>query len=138
MVCKNPRTNYLSSQIQLLRNTLLDVEKHIQPGVMRFNWNSLNISDYAHDCEKLLKNLNSIVDQVNHMKSDLDNRINNDLQSYNLFSLPLRICNSEELLPCKVFSYISFHLFFKSSPQNFIHRARYSSRHETLCHSSYK
>lgn len=113
MVCKNPRTNYLSSQIQLLRNTLLDVEKHIQPGVMRFNWNSLNISDYAHDCEKLLKNLNSIVDQVNHMKSDLDNRINNDLQSYNLFTLPLRIYNSEELLPCKVFSYISFHLFFK-------------------------
>nr|XP_033194235.1 dynein heavy chain 10, axonemal-like [Bombus vancouverensis nearcticus] len=91
------------ADIQLLRNTLLDVEKHIQPGVMRFNWNSLNISDYAHDCEKLLKNLNSIVDQVNHMKSDLDNRINNDLQSYNLFSLPLRICNSEELLPCKVY-----------------------------------
>lgn len=82
---------------------------------MRFNWNSLNISDYAHDCEKLLKNLNSIVDQVNHMKSDLDNRINNDLQSYNLFSLPLRIYDSEELLPCKVFSYISRRLFFKSS-----------------------
>ncbi|KAK1133358.1 hypothetical protein K0M31_011173 [Melipona bicolor] len=99
----NVLTNTLSKQIQLLKNTLLDVEKHIQPGLMRFNWNSLNIFDYAHSCEKLLKNLSSIVDQVNRMKNDLDNRINNDLQNFNLFSLPLRYYEEEELLPCKTY-----------------------------------
>ncbi|KOX73523.1 Dynein heavy chain 10, axonemal, partial [Melipona quadrifasciata] len=83
------------ADIQLLGSTLLDVEKHIQPGLMRFNWNSLNIFDYAHSCEKLLKNLSSIVDQVNRMKNDLDNRINNDLQNFNLFSLPLRYHEEE-------------------------------------------
>ncbi|KAF3425259.1 hypothetical protein E2986_13407 [Frieseomelitta varia] len=102
---RNARRNIstLNKSIQLLRNTLLDVEKHIQPGVMRFNWNSLNIFDYAHSCEKLLKNLSSIVDQVNRMKNDLDNRINNDLQNFNLFSLPLNYYKEEELLPCKTY-----------------------------------
>lgn len=94
-------------QIELLKNILLDIEKHIQPGVMRINWNSLNIPDYAHECEKLLKNLNSLVEQLNHIKNDLDNRIFNDLQNYDLFSLPNKYYDNENelitLLPCKVF-----------------------------------
>lgn len=104
------RRNYhrsLYTQIELLKNTLLDIEKHIQPGVMRINWNSLNISDYAHECEKLLKNLNSLVEQLNHIKNDLDNRIFNGLQNYDLFSLPTKYYDDENqliiLLPCKVF-----------------------------------
>lgn len=104
------RTNYhplLYTQIELLKNMLLDIEKHIQPGVMRINWNSLNISEYAHECEILLKNLNSLVEQLNHIKSDLDNRIFNELQNYDLFSLPTKYYNEENelivLLPCKIF-----------------------------------
>ncbi|CAL7939586.1 unnamed protein product [Xylocopa violacea] len=91
------------ADIQLLRNTLLEIEKYIQPGVMRFNWNSLNITDYAQSCEKLLKNLNSIVDQVNHMKADLDNRINTELQTYNLFSLAPEQYKQGELMQCKTY-----------------------------------
>ncbi|XP_026670097.1 dynein heavy chain 10, axonemal [Ceratina calcarata] len=91
------------ADIQLMKNSLVEVEKYIQPGVMRFNWNSLNISDYAQSCDKLLKNLSSIVDQVNHMKADLDNRINNEMQTYNLFSLWPELGESTELLQCKTY-----------------------------------
>ncbi|XP_076621651.1 dynein heavy chain at 89D [Colletes latitarsis] len=91
------------ADIQLLSTTLLEVEKYIQPGVMRLNWDSLNITDYANNCVKLLKDLNSIMDQINHMKKDLDNRISHDLQSYNLFSLPLKLYETKELLPCKTY-----------------------------------
>lgn len=82
---------------------LLDIEKHIQPGAMRFNWDSLNIADYAYDCKALLKNLSSIVNQVDHMKNDLDSRINSELKSYNLFSLSPELYEDKELLPCKVY-----------------------------------
>lgn len=91
------------ADIQLLKQTLLDVEKYIQPGVTRFNWNSLSISDYAADCHKMLKNLNSVVDQVNQLKKELDNRIESELQSYNLFSMKKEVVESEVLLPFKVF-----------------------------------
>lgn len=90
------------SDIQLLKRTLQDIERHLQPGVTRFNWNSLSIFDYASSCGKMLKNLNSIVEQVNQMKRDLDNRIESELQSYHLFSTKKEIAESEDLLPCKV------------------------------------
>lgn len=90
------------SDIQLLKRTLQDIERHLQPGVTRFNWNSLSISDYASTCGKMLKNLNSIVEQVNQMKRDLDSRIEFELQSYHLFSTKKEIAESEDLLPCKV------------------------------------
>ncbi|KZC13452.1 Dynein heavy chain 10, axonemal [Dufourea novaeangliae] len=91
------------ADIQLLKTILLDIEKHIQPGVMRINWDSLNILDLAHNCEKLLKNLSSIMDQVNHMKNDLDKRITADIQRYNLFCLPSEKFESDVILPCKVY-----------------------------------
>nr|XP_031841739.1 dynein heavy chain 10, axonemal [Nomia melanderi] len=92
------------ADIQLLKHILLDIEKHIQPGVMRINWDSLNIADFGHNCEKLLKNLNSIIDQTDQMKKDLDNRIFSDLQRYNLFTLPPDLAEGlEELLPCKTY-----------------------------------
>lgn len=90
------------ADIQLLKRTLQDVEKHIQPGVTRYNWNSMSISDYATACSKMLKNLNSIIEQVDQMKKDLDKRIESELQSYHLFSMKREIAESEDLLPCKV------------------------------------
>ncbi|KYN43305.1 Dynein heavy chain 10, axonemal, partial [Trachymyrmex septentrionalis] len=89
------------ADIQLLKQTLQDVEKNIQPGVTRFNWNSLTISDYAAACHRILKNLNSIVEQVNQMKKELDSRIKSELQSYYLFSTKKEVAESEDLLPCK-------------------------------------
>lgn len=88
-------------QILLLKKNLLNIEKHIQPGLTRFTWNSLNIQDYINNCKKLLRSLISIVDQVSRMKDDLDNRINTELQTYNLFILPPELYDSN-LLPCKV------------------------------------
>ncbi|XP_070520949.1 dynein axonemal heavy chain 10 [Cardiocondyla obscurior] len=89
------------ADIQLLKETLQDVEKHIQPGVTRFNWNSLSISYYATACRGILKNLNSIVQQVKQIKKELDNRIKSELQSYHLFSMKKEVAESGNLLPCK-------------------------------------
>lgn len=91
------------ADVQLLKQTLQDVEKHIQPGMTRFNWNSLSISDYAMTCNRILKNLNSTINQVEQIKKELDNRINSELQSYHLFSTKKEIAESEILLPCKVY-----------------------------------
>lgn len=90
------------ADIQLLKQILQDVEKNIQPGVTRFNWNSLSISDYAAACHRILKNLNSIIEQINQIKKELDNRIESELQSYHLFSTKKEVAESEVLLPCKV------------------------------------
>ncbi|XP_020287480.1 dynein heavy chain 10, axonemal isoform X2 [Pseudomyrmex gracilis] len=91
------------ANVELLKKLLQDVEKHIQPGVTRFTWNSLSISDYAASCHAVLKNLNSIVDQVNQMEIDLDNQIKSELELYNLFSTKKEIAESEVLLPCKTY-----------------------------------
>lgn len=54
-------------------------------------------------CEKLLKSLNSIVTQVNQMKADLDQRIEKEIQSYNLFTPTKEQDEADvELSPCKV------------------------------------
>ncbi|XP_012151823.2 dynein heavy chain at 89D [Megachile rotundata] len=90
------------ADIMLLKRTLSNIEKNIQPGLSRFTWNSLNIQDYTNSCEKLLKDLVSIVDQVNLMKKDMDNRIDTELRTYNLFTLPPELYDSE-LLPCKTY-----------------------------------
>jgi len=90
------------ADVQLLKQTLQDVEKHIQPGVTRFNWNSLSISNYASLCNTMLKYLSSIIDQVNQMKKDIDTRIESDLESYYLFSIKKELIEPDKFLPCKV------------------------------------
>ncbi|KAK2587900.1 hypothetical protein KPH14_003996 [Odynerus spinipes] len=87
--------------IMLLKNTLLIIERYIQPGLIRFNWQSLSITDYAILCGKLLKNLKSIVEQVNQLKKELDERIESEIQNYNLVSLSSEL--SEILFPCKTY-----------------------------------
>lgn len=107
----------LQSQIRLLKNSLRNIEKHIQPGVSRFNWYSLGISDYTAGCGKLLKSLNSIVTQVNQMKRDLDLRIENDIRCYNLYTTakeqeldaPLNACKVSKIRPlrcCWIFRFV--------------------------------
>ena len=92
-------------QITLLKNSIRNMEKTIQPGVDRLNWYSLRISDYATACGKLLKSLSSIVTQVNQMKRDLDARIENDIHSYNLFTPATKQQVNNELTACKVQKY---------------------------------
>lgn len=99
---------------------LLIIEKHIQPGIIRFNWNSLNITDYAMSCENLLKNLKSVVEQLGQLKKELDERIKSEIQSYNLVSLRSTASGSnnfdENLLPCKVeYYYFIKHILIASS-----------------------
>ena len=77
------------------------MEKYLQPGVLRLNWYSLGIKDYASSCSKLLKSLTSIVIQMNQMKSDLDSRI--DFEQYNLCSIKHDPSDPNfKLLSCKV------------------------------------
>ncbi|XP_043285591.1 dynein axonemal heavy chain 10-like [Venturia canescens] len=95
------------ADLQLLNKSLRNIEKNIHPGVSRLNWYSLGISDYAMDCEKLLKSLSSIVTQINQMKRDLDQRIERDIQSYNLFTPTEERSETEvELSPCKVDQFV--------------------------------
>ncbi|XP_011310250.1 dynein heavy chain 10, axonemal [Fopius arisanus] len=75
-----------NADVKLLKNTIQQIEKRIQPGVTRLNWYSLGISDYAAEAKKLLKNLKSIVGQVNQMKLNLDRQIQNEISCYNLFT----------------------------------------------------
>ncbi|XP_028981786.1 dynein heavy chain 10, axonemal [Diachasma alloeum] len=75
-----------NADIKLLKNAIQQIEKRIQPGVTRLNWYTLGISDYAEESKKLLKNLTSIVGQVNQMKLNLDRQIESEISCYNLFT----------------------------------------------------
>lgn len=72
--------------MRLLKFVIQNIEKHIQPGVMRLNWYALTISDFASECQKLLKSFSSIVQQIDQMKKDMDLRIDNDISCFNLFT----------------------------------------------------
>lgn len=73
-------------QILLLKHVLENVEKHIQPGVTRLNWCSMNIKDYATSCSNLLKSLSSVVVQITRIRQELDSQIDNVLSKFNLFA----------------------------------------------------
>lgn len=84
-----------------MKKTLQNMEKYIQPGVLRLNWYSLGIKDYALSCTKLLKSLISIVTQISQIKTDLDIRMN--FEDYNLCSTRKDPSDPNyELQSCKV------------------------------------
>ncbi|PSN52993.1 hypothetical protein C0J52_01145, partial [Blattella germanica] len=69
---------------EFLKEHLAEVERHIQPGLIRFNWNSLGIEEYAKDCHQILKNLTSIVTQMEKFSQEVQGRIDS-LESFNFF-----------------------------------------------------
>jgi len=86
--------------MQFLKDNLIEVERQIQPGLTRFNWNSLGIEEYAKDCNEVLKNLTSIVAQMEKLSQEVQTRIHS-LENFNLFFLKKPDLDTP-LLSCKV------------------------------------
>jgi dynein heavy chain len=59
----------------LLRDHLLEVERHVQPGLTRLNWNSLGIEEYSRECHQILKNLASLVAQMGKLGKEVQDII---------------------------------------------------------------
>jgi len=74
----------LSLQLQFLKDHILEVERHIQPGLTRFNWNSLGIAGYCKDCRQVLKNLTSLVAQMEKIRQELQAKID-CMEKFDLF-----------------------------------------------------
>jgi dynein heavy chain len=47
------------------------VERHVQPGLTRLNWNSLGIEEYSQECHQILKNLASLVAQMERLGKEV-------------------------------------------------------------------
>jgi hypothetical protein len=60
------------------------VERHIQPGVTRFSWNSLGIAEYSQDCHQAVKNLISLVAQKEKIGQEVQDIIDS-LEKFDFF-----------------------------------------------------
>ncbi|XP_057328415.1 dynein axonemal heavy chain 10-like isoform X2 [Microplitis mediator] len=91
------------ADVRLLKNMIKNIDKYIQSGVTRLNWYSLDIPNFAAHSKKLLKNLESVITQVNHIKKDLDNRIEH-ISTYNLVTTSNDPTDSDyKLLQCNMY-----------------------------------
>lgn len=86
MVCNyNEALDGLSApELQFTKEILKDVERHIQPGLTRFNWNSLGIQKYVQGCERVLKNLTTTAKQISRIEREIEVKIS-QLEKFNLF-----------------------------------------------------
>lgn len=94
----------LSLQLQFLKDHILEVERHIQPGLTRFNWNSLGIEEYCRDCHQVLKNITSLVAQMEKIRQEVQAKID-CMEKFDFFYFE----KSEEVsvdLCCKVYTVI--------------------------------
>lgn len=88
-------------QMNFLRDHIKDVEMHIQPGISRILWTSMGILEYCDECNLKIKNLQSLIQQLNHMEIDLVKRIKG-LAEFNLFPF-ISVKEEPSRLPCKQF-----------------------------------
>lgn len=73
-------------ELQFTKEILKDVERHIQPGLTRFNWNSLGIQEYVRGCERILKNLTTTAKQIIRIEKEIESKIS-QLEKFNLFRI---------------------------------------------------
>ncbi|XP_044581988.1 dynein axonemal heavy chain 10-like [Cotesia glomerata] len=90
------------ADVVLLKNMINNIDKYIQSGATRLNWYCLDIPNYAAHSKKLLKNLKSIIAQVNHIKKDLDGRIEH-ISTYNLITITDSLDSNNQLLQCNIY-----------------------------------
>jgi hypothetical protein len=76
------------------------VERRIQPGLTRFNWNSLGIGEYCKDCRKVLKNLTCLVAQVEKIGQEMRAKIDY-LEKFDFFCFE-KCREGSGRLSCKV------------------------------------
>jgi dynein heavy chain len=60
------------------------VERIIQPGLTRLNWNSLGVEAYSRDCHQILKNLASLVTQMGQISGEVQAVIDS-LEKFDFF-----------------------------------------------------
>jgi hypothetical protein len=60
------------------------VERQIQPGLTRLNWNSLSVEEYSRDCQQVLKDLASLVAQMGKIGEEVQTLID-CLERFNFF-----------------------------------------------------
>lgn len=87
--------------MQLLKDSLKDVELNIQAGLMRIKWSSLGICNYAENCITQIKNLRTLYIQIKHVEKDLYKRLNT-IATTNLFEFSSSK-QTFDCLPCKDF-----------------------------------
>lgn len=78
--------NLSMSEVVFLREHIYDTELFIQMGVARYTWISFNIGKFCDQINSQLRKLTSIVSQINFIRLDLRNRID-QIKGYNLFNL---------------------------------------------------
>jgi len=78
--------NLSMSEVVFLREHIYDTELFIQMGVARYTWISFNIGKFCDQINSQLRKLTSIVSQINFIRLDLRNRIE-QIRGYNLFNL---------------------------------------------------
>ncbi|KAH8358423.1 hypothetical protein KR093_000053 [Drosophila rubida] len=78
--------NLSLSEVVFLREHIYDTELFIQMGVARYTWISFNISKFCDQINSQLRKLTSIVSQINFIRLDLRDRID-QIKSFNLFNL---------------------------------------------------
>lgn len=71
-------------QLNFLKEHILEVEMHIQPGLTRFSWNSLGIAEYSQDCRQVLKSLMLLVVEKEKIGQELQ-AIIDSLENFNFF-----------------------------------------------------
>lgn len=79
-------SNLSMSEVVFLREHIYDTELFIQMGVGRFTWISFNIAKFCDQINSQLRKLTSIVSQINFIRRDLRNRID-QIKRFNLFNL---------------------------------------------------
>lgn len=69
-----------------MRDHLYETEVAIQVGVGRYTWQSFNIKKYCSGVNTLMRKLQSIVSQINYIRDDIRNRID-QIKTFNIFTI---------------------------------------------------
>ncbi|XP_063540762.1 dynein axonemal heavy chain 10 [Cydia strobilella] len=68
----NKTTSSLSlSETFLMKRHLLEMERHVLPGLTRLNWNALGINDYIKDISKGEKSLKAVYQQLKMVEKEI-------------------------------------------------------------------
>ncbi|XP_059059014.1 dynein axonemal heavy chain 10 [Achroia grisella] len=108
----NTSTTSLSpSETHLMKRHLLDMERHILPGLTRVTWTALGISDYIKDITKGENSLQAVYQQLKMVEKEIQFLID-QLEQFDLFPLvrPQDYADPETghpddtwLYPCKTY-----------------------------------
>ncbi|KAM7359342.1 dynein heavy chain at 89D isoform 2-T2 [Cochliomyia hominivorax] len=95
----NALLNKLSlSEVNFLRDHLYETEVAVQVGVGRYTWQSFNIKKYCSGINTMMRKLQSIVSQINYIRDDIRNRID-QIKTFNIFDIETDIIQLVENTP---------------------------------------